>query len=393
MYLEPLFQQIGKVQSRTEKIFIYGFGSYGRNLYQILKRNHISVDGFLVTRKPDQVDSYEVPVYEAFEFITCNVGYILALSQKNYEEVSQYLQKNGVDMGNVVNAGAYLEQFGEKRGMRVGSIEVTTVIGCKVNCKYCPQSLLLNRYFENDKNRISNMSMETFQKCLDFFPKEYDFSFGGMSEPFLNKHFLDMLKLACKRNRKVFLYTTLVGIKQEQVEEILSLPLQFVVIHVADKYQYAKIQKSEVYYQILEKFINAKKADGTPFVNMCNAQAEPDERVKEICFGKYEILTEMTDRAGNLNGAELIHNKVAYGKLSCGNLGPAMNNNVLLPDGSIVLCCMDYGLKHVLGNINVDTFEEISNGSEMRRVRSGMDGNENIDILCRSCSYARMRES
>ena len=65
-----------------------------------------------------------------------------------------------------------------------------------------------------------------------------------------------------------------------------------------------------------------------------------------------------------------------------------MNNNILLPDGTVVLCCMDYGLKHILGNIFTNTFEEIMNGEEMRKVKEGMDGNETLDILCRNCSYA-----
>ena len=67
-----------------------------------------------------------------------------------------------------------------------------------------------------------------------------------------------------------------------------------------------------------------------------------------------------------------------------------MNNNILLPDGTVVLCCMDYGLKHILGNILTDTFEEIMDGEEMRKVKEGMNGNETLDILCRNCSYAHV---
>ena len=390
MEIDFLLKKVKEVCSRTEKVYIYGFGSYGRNLFQILKKRDVLVDGFLVTKKPNEIDYYEIPVYEASEVIGKNVGYILALNEKNYNEVISYLKNNNVYEKNIINAGAYLEQFGHKRGMRNGSIEVTTIIGCKVNCKHCPQSVLLNRYYENDKNRTSIMSMQTFEKCLEFFPQEYDLSFGGMSEPFLNDRFMDMLRLACRKNRKIFLYTTLEGINSSNIEEILSLPLQFVVLHVADKYGYANIKKDESYYDCLEKFICAKKKDGTPFVNMCNAQAEPDERVKEICNGKYEVLTEMTDRAGNLSDEKLIHNKIRSGKITCGNLGADMNNNILLPDGSVLLCCMDYGLQHILGNIYKHTFEEIMNGEEMKRIKEGMEGNTDIDILCRQCSYARL---
>lgn len=282
-----------------------------------------------------------------------------------------------------------MRQFGERHGTYNGSIEVTTVIGCKVGCRYCPQGLLTTKYFEQDRSRARVMTMETFRKCLEFFPKEYDVSFGGMSEPFLNGQFVEMLEIACKAGKHISLFTTLVGAAPEQVDRILELPIQYVVLHVADKYGYAHIPLTENYYRNVEKLINGRKANGTPFVNMCNAQAEPDDRIKQICERKYEIFTELTDRAGNLEGANLIQNHKVKGALRCSQLGEKMNCNILLPDGSVLLCCMDYGLKHILGNIHANTFEEIMSGSEMRKVKEGMSGNEMMDILCRNCSYAR----
>lgn len=392
MNLQHLFKEINNLKEQVDEIYIYGFGSYGRNLYNILKRNSIRVHGFVVTSMSSDMDQHELFVCNAESTFDRKAGYILALSYRNAEEVKTYLRGNNINEKYIINAGEYIEQFGEKRGMRTGSIEITMVIGCKVNCRYCPQKMLLSKYYKDNPKRISIMDMTTFEKCLEIFPKDYDLSFGGMSEPFLNDSFIDMLKMACGKGRKVFLYTTLVGIKKEQVEEIISLPIQFVVLHVADKYNYARISKNEDYYFILEKFIKAKKKDGTPFVNMCNAQAEPDERVKRICKDKYEIFTEMTDRAGNLESSNLIHNKNLKGKISCGNMGVEMNNNILLPDGSVVLCCMDYGLKHILGNIYENTYEEIMNGEEMKKIKEGMNGNMDIDILCRNCSYARERK-
>lgn len=330
-----------------------------------------------------------IPVLKASSLFGKEIGYVLALNEKNRKEVEKYLSENNISENRIINAGKYLEKFGNKRGINVGSIEVTPVIGCRVNCRHCPQNLLTSQYFKNDRNRVAKMSIETFKTCLNFFPKEYDISFGGMAEPFLNEHFVGMLKIACEEGRHVSLYTTLIGATTADIEEILNLPLQFVVLHVADRKGYAHIPLTEDYYQNLARLVNARKANGEPFVNMCNAQAEADIRVEEIC-GDYEIFTEMTDRAGNLENEELIHNKIASGKLSCGNLGQEMNNNILLPDGTVVLCCMDYGLKHILGNILTDTFEEIMDGEEMRKVKEGMNGNETLDILCRNCSYAHV---
>lgn len=36
--------------------------------------------------------------------------------------------------------------------MMNGTLEITTKIGCKVNCKFCPQNLLIKNYFSNSND-------------------------------------------------------------------------------------------------------------------------------------------------------------------------------------------------------------------------------------------------
>lgn len=69
-------------------------------------------------------------------------------------------------------------------------------------------------------------------------------------------------------------------------------------------------------------------------------------------------------------------------------MGEALNRNILLPDGTVLLCCMDFGIKHVLGNLLTQSYEEICNGKELTMIKEGMNGNEKIDILCRRCTHA-----
>lgn len=390
MNYENLFQEIAALREQVDCIYIYGFGTWGRGLYQVLKSHGIAVDGFVVSTEVSGMDSYEIPVRLAASCFNKKAGYILALNEKNANEVKAYLEEHHIESDSFIDAGKYIRHGAERHGTYVGSIEVTVAIGCRVNCKYCPQGFLLSKYFENDKNRPSMMSLDTFEKCLRFFPQDYDISFGGMSEPFLNKQLIRMLKMACDAGKNISLFTTLVGASKKQIQEIVSLPLKYVVLHVADRYGYANIPVTEEYLENLELLIKAKKADGMSFVDACNAQTEADMRVKRICAeAGYEILTEMTDRAGILNGTELIHNSVPHGKIRCGQLGEQLNCNILLPDGTVLLCCMDFGMKHVLGNIFENTYEEILSGKEMQRVKAGMAGDEEIDILCRNCSHAR----
>lgn len=388
MDYESLFEKIKEQKKHTEKQFIYGYGSYGRNFYRILQRHDIAVDGFVVTGLPPKTTP-DVFVRQAKDYFNQNVGFIVALNEKSASEVKNYLHQNGVQEENIIDAGQYIMGFGKKRGVSAGSYEVVTTVGCPMNCRYCPQKAFLSAYYADNKNNTKEMSLQTFKTSLEYFPKNYDISFGGMSEPFLNQDFMTMLEIACSSGRLVSLYTTLVGLTLKQAEKVSKLNISNVVIHVADSKNYANINVNDEYLEVLKYLISAKKADGSPFVNMLNAQTTPHERVMQISGDKYEILTDMTDRAGNLQEDNLISNKIDKGKIECWNIGKDYVNCILLPNGQILLCCMDFGMKHILGNIFEENFEEILNGGELKRVRQGMAGDESIDILCRACSYAR----
>lgn len=80
--------------------------------------------------------------------------------------------------------------------------------------------------------------------------------------------------------------------------------------------------------------------------------------------------------------------KIRKGKISCSLCGKALNHNILLPDGRVLLCCMDYGMKHVLGNLMEQSYEEIMNGKEINKIKDAINGDESIDVLCRGCSSA-----
>ena len=133
---------------------------------------------------------------------------------------------------------------------------------------------------------------------------------------------------------------------------------------MADRLGYAKIDTSEEYYEMLKILADSKKNGGgaMPFCNRCHAQAEPDPKVEEAFRGKVDIVWDLMDRAGNLKGDGLITKKQEKGRLSCSDCGEALNKNILLPDGTVLLCCMDFGMKHVLGNLLTQSYEEICNG-------------------------------
>jgi radical SAM protein with 4Fe4S-binding SPASM domain len=59
----------------------------------------------------------------------------------------------------------------------------------------------------------------------------------------------------------------------------------------------------------------------------------------------------------------------------------------MLPDGTTVFCHMDFGLRHVVGNIFETSYDGLRQSETFRKVlrsRWAWDGDE----LCRSCRWA-----
>lgn len=385
--MKKIFNDIKELGKRVDKLYIYGAGLYANRVYRLLGEQGIRIDGFVVTKMDNNNSIDNLPIMEYTKLADCKMGIILGLNKHNAKNVYSFLEKSNFCMEDVIDARKLVEGNTDRGGFdEVATIEITTVMGCSVNCRFCPQKLLLDTYYKTEKNRSSTMSMENFLICLEKMPEGCNVVFAGMSEPLLNKNCIDMIKEAVNSGRNVDLYTTLVGATSETIEEICKIPFQYFTLHVADKYNYAHINKTEEYYTNVEKIVNCKKDNGQSLVGMCSAQAEPDKRVTEICKDKYEIFYNLHNRAGNLECDSLYGKKNICGPITCGFCGSNLNHNILLPDGTLLLCCMDYGMKHVLGNLLFQEYEEIMNGEEIERIKTGMIKDESIDILCRNCS-------
>ncbi len=387
-------ERIRKLKRETERVYVCDAGKYGKTVYKRLIRQGIQIDGFVVTRINEDSLS-DIPIVQLTEIIDKNVGIILSLREGvSKDQVLAYLEMYNFNMEHIVDVGYFLDNRYVSR--LAPGLDITTNIGCTVDCKFCPQSLLLSKYFEKDKFRTHMMSVETFQICIDKLPEDGIIVFGGMAEPFLNPNCLDMLKIAVNSGKNVELYTTLEKTDMGIVKQLVDLPLDFVNIHVADRKGYAKINnKSEEYYQKLEYVLNSFKADGiTPFVTACSSQTLPDIRIQELCSRvEINLHWDMSDRAGALNDDALSSSEYKSGKLRCRTSNNTLLRNVLLPDGTVLSCHMDYGMRHIFGNLLEQSYDEIANGTEISMIREGLNGNEMNDILCRKCVYCLYAET
>lgn len=393
MNFHQLIEDIIAIKKRTNKLYIYGAGFYGKDVYRVMQRNNIQIDGFIVTRENSNQMVLGLPVVLAKTVIHDNIGVVMGLSDTYVEEVMEYLSQNGVNMKNVTNGGRYITDTGGREDLRDSKVlEVSTMMGCPVNCRYCPQEIMLKKYFASNKKRQREMTVDNFRTILKHTPDNCIIDFSGMTEPFFNPHCIDMIEMACNSGRKVYLFTTLFQVNKDIIDRLIQLPIYYMTLHVADVKGYAYILRTETYYRNVTVVTEAKKADGRSFVDFMNAQTDPDERVADIIKGKFEVMRSVQNRAGNLKDDTAQHREeiISAGrKIKCCFCGDDLSNSVVLPDGTMLLCNMDYGMQHVLGNLYEDDYDSLRSKGELQRVLSEMDGGSDMNLLCRQCLLAR----
>jgi len=258
-------------------------------------------------------------------------------------------------------------------------LEITTKIGCSVNCKYCPQQLLIKKYYEDNPDRQSMMDFDTFKTCIDKVPKDVIIDFAGMAEPWLNPDCTKMAVYASEQGHKLWIYTTLIGMTKIDIEELSKLDIEQFVMHIPDNEAHTKIEITNNYIDLLQYAISMNKKVGFS----CHGSVH--DQIIHLIPNTGSVVSDIIDRAGNLECVS--SHQYTQEPCVCCIDGMKLNKNILLPDGTVLLCCMDYGMRHVLGNLKTQSYDEITDGTEIRNIRSAMQ-DPSSDILCRKCSNA-----
>jgi len=247
-------------------------------------------------------------------------------------------------------------------------LEITTHIGCPINCVDCPQELLKKRY-----QGKKDLSFEDYKTAIDKLPKDTRVDFSGMCEPFVNKNCTDMILYAFERGFPLALYTTLQGATLIDYERLKGVQYEAFTIHLPDKDGRSTFKITDEYLEVLRLF--------DPLAYSCHG--EVDDRVRGIIKPRH-LITFMHDRAGNVEGRP--HLSIDQNQpLWCLTSGREMNHNVLLPDGTVLMCCMDYGMTGVFGNLFTQSYDEVIHSEEAERMRSTLQQGESI---CRHCTNA-----
>ena len=376
-------------KNKAKHIYVYGAGKQAVPIADFYEKNNIKIDGFCVTDKKSNKKSInQISVYQVDEipYKDKETAFVFGVRVQLNDEIEGILKKQGYT--NFLKATDLIRYLGTYGYSFYTSpmIEITTNLGCAVNCKFCPQELYIREYLKTG-NGDRVLSLENFKICIDKLPGNTFVEFAGFTEPFFNEQCVEMIQYARKKGLKVNLFTTLRGLKPEQLDKILEIEFEEFVLHVPDKEGYAVIPIDESYKEMVSRLVKAKKPNGNSFIDYASAQAEVTDEIAKLLGSDTRVYVVLNDRAGNLEDACLYGKKELRGKLRC-ELSMDINHNVLLPDGRVILCSNDWGIKHVMGNLIYETYEQIINGEEAQRIRKAMQSEDDPSVLCRNCFQA-----
>ena len=271
-------------------------------------------------------------------------------------------------------------------------MELTTMIGCPLMCTFCPQDNLRTQYGTSEKY----MTQRDLTTMLVKLPKNTRIDFSGMAEPWANPECTSMLEEVLYMGFKVAIYSTLYGMTDpERVKKALeSHPAQVevVMLHLPDangnmkgwKYSEEWLHNLRVMSQLnIPCGVGAMTMDGSGLV-----APELQQIVGRLAGWQGHT------RADSLNLEQIAGQGIAMTPrndfaLTCRST-PFYDRNVLLPNGDVVLCCMDYDLKHIIGNLLKQTYDEVMQGKPLMDLTAINEAPEfNKCSICKSCENVR----
>jgi len=274
------------------------------------------------------------------------------------------------------------------------AMELTTMVGCPLMCTFCPQDNLRDAYGKE----LKYMTVQDLEIVLDKLPINTRIDFSGMAEPWANPDCTTMLQMTLEKGFTVAVFSTLYGMKAEEVDTVVNLlerhnkQIEVVCLHLPDANKNMRGWKySEEWEYVFNKMARAKVSCGVGSMTMDKSG---------VVHPEIAHIAEKTpgwvghSRAGSLDidqvkGQEISFTPKHSRSLTCAST-PFFDRNVLLPNGDVVLCCMDYDLKHIIGNLIKQDWEDIFKNKELLDI---IAINETAEFskcsICKSCDNVR----
>lgn len=259
----------------------------------------------------------------------------------------------------------------ERNDFRGNDVELTLTAVCNVMCVYCPQKIL-RQAVKRSGGIPTNMSMETFSAILGNIRRPI-VTFAGFSEPFQNPRCMDMVEVASQSYPFVVFYSTGAYATDDDLERLAKLPNVRKTWHLDTPNKAGDMPGLKIK---ATNFIEKIKAMENSHMMVVGKDAGAEDGAR-----KDRIIT----RAGNTEKQAGKKPELVDYPVRC-RMVNRRKRPVVLPDGTAVACCNDYGLELVVGNLARQRYEDLDYSWLIEKMQTPQD------IPCfRGCNRAKRR--
>jgi hypothetical protein len=263
------------------------------------------------------------------------------------------------------------------------SIEFNLKVGCPIKCVYCPQTLFLKSEF-GEKKYFDQKDFSIILNNASYPDCQIEVFFAGMSEPLSEKKWLEFATI-CENHSKVsrfVVFTTGYRLDAEMIQTISAFKKITVKFHVNEKKYMPNFD--EKFWELLP--IIKQYIPRSVFFLVGFDKKEFDNIIQKLKrYNLRFVFQKIISRSGNLNsvgGIDLFYEKDKCA-VSCEKMHQK-KRPVILPDGTALACCNDYGCEMKIGNLLKQTWNEL----DFQKIIN-MQKNYNSDLPCfKDCHFA-----
>lgn len=293
-----------------------------------------------------------------------------------------------------------IEELLAERFPRMLMIQTTSA--CNASCVFCPLPGLRKTL---PQGRMEEALFRRIVEEAGRYPEVACLNLFLMNEPLADRRMPRFIELARQHHptAQISLWSNAIALRPELGEALLNSPLTSlgVSLHAHHPETWQRITGRPDFYRVLRDLVhfveqrNARRPDLEIVLRYVGAEIfmDDEERAEVEAFWregevKLDLDPGYLSRAGNQDAPAAVttpHRWLA----GCKALGGPKQAHVLY-SGQVVLCCMDYGRRSSLGDLNQRSLHEIWAGEERRRILEQLYGARpaDPDFLCARCELA-----
>ena len=285
------------------------------------------------------------------------------------------------------------------------SVEPTT--SCNLRCPECPSGL---RSFTRPTGSIEKNNFDSIITQYKKYGIYLNLYFQG--EPYLNKSFLELVRIASLNNIFTSTSTNAHYLTPEKAEETVKSGLSKLIISIdgttQETYEQYRVGGSlDKVKEGTKNMVEARKKLGmtTPHLVFQFLVVKPNEHqideIKELAK-EYEV-DEVTLKTAQIydyeNGNPLIPKNEKFSRYIKKKDGTYQlkhelkdecwrmwHSNVVTWNGNVVPCCFDKDAKYVMGNVLKSPLKEIWKGNKYQNFRKQLWKNRETIDICQNCT-------